>query len=174
MLRKSSLLPALLLPVSSLVLAVSVWGLPACAGTELKASAPDPLGDWARDDGISKIKIVPCGDKICATNTWIGDPDCGELVGDTLVLTVKPVSNGELEGEAYDQRRKLTFSMHLFVQPKHLKTSGCLFLGLLCKTAEWTRIDAAAPPEGAQTSSSPAARAVPASPVLAAGTGDSR
>lgn len=104
------------------------------------AAPPDPMGNWARNDGTSKITIAPCGTNICATNTWIKDPDSEEKVGDRLILTLKPVSADELDGDAHDERRNMNYEMRMTVQPTSLKTSGCILFGLLCKSAEWTRI----------------------------------
>ena len=42
---------------------------PLLAGTS--ATAADINGNWARGDGKAKVLIAPCGEKICATNTWI-------------------------------------------------------------------------------------------------------
>jgi uncharacterized protein (DUF2147 family) len=32
--------------------------------------AGDADGDWARDDGLIRTRIAPCGGGICATNFW--------------------------------------------------------------------------------------------------------
>jgi uncharacterized protein (DUF2147 family) len=73
-------------------------------------------------------------------NTWVRDPQGREHVGDTLVMTLTPAAPSVLKGEAYDQRRKDTYSMTMSFDAEGMKTNGCVVFGLLCKTAEWTRV----------------------------------
>lgn len=35
------------------------------------AQCADINGRWARGDGSARVKIGPCGEDICAVNTWI-------------------------------------------------------------------------------------------------------
>ena len=107
----------------------------------LASSGPENqlLGNWARDDGGTRIKIVPCGANFCATNTWVKDPNGKEHVGDELILTVKPVSNSVLKGQAYDVRRKMEFTMTITLQASSMRTSGCVLLGAICKNAGWSK-----------------------------------
>jgi len=98
----------------------------------------DAGGVWIRDDGNARVRIAPCGQKLCATNLWIGDTSKGEEVGDRLVMTLKPNSANAAKGSAYDPKRKLTFSMTLQVASKGLTTRGCIAGGLICKSTRWT------------------------------------
>jgi uncharacterized protein (DUF2147 family) len=97
------------------------------------------LGNWLREDGKTRINISPCGDALCATNTWVGDPDSAEKLGDVLVMTLKQDSPNVLSGNAYDRRRRMDYSMHVSVGPSKMRTNGCVLLGLLCKSVEWAR-----------------------------------
>jgi uncharacterized protein (DUF2147 family) len=110
----------------------------------LVASAGDPasgglLGNWARDDGSTRIAISPCGADLCAVNTFVKDPNGKEKVGDKLILTLKPVSGSELQGPAFDVRRQMHYKMTITMTGNEMQTSGCVFLGILCKKASWTR-----------------------------------
>lgn len=96
-------------------------------------------GVWMRGDGNARVRIAPCGDKICATNVWIRDSSSGEAVGDRLVLTLTPDEQGGFEGTAYDPQRSLTYSMFMRVEPDVLQTRGCILGELLCKTVSWSR-----------------------------------
>jgi uncharacterized protein (DUF2147 family) len=97
----------------------------------------DAQGVWMRGDGNARVRIAPCGQKLCATNLWIGDTSKGEAVGDKLVMTLKPASEGTLKGTAYDPKRKLSYSMTLRVTGKSLTTRGCIVGGLICKDVTW-------------------------------------
>ena len=70
----------------------------------------------ARDDGATRITISECGSAFCAVNTWVGDPNGKEKVGDKLVLNVTPTSSTEFQGQGYDVRRQMTFKMTITVQ----------------------------------------------------------
>ncbi|QIB33555.1 DUF2147 domain-containing protein [Ancylobacter pratisalsi] len=103
-------------------------------------SSSQAHGVWMRGDGNARVRIAPCGDKICATNVWIKDTSGGESVGDRLVLTLEPGAGGGFEGTAYDPQRDLTYSMFMSVQPNSLQTRGCVLAELLCKTVSWSRV----------------------------------
>jgi uncharacterized protein (DUF2147 family) len=106
----------------------------AAAGTN-----PPLTGNWARDDGTARIAITPCGANFCAVNTWVQNPAGKERVGDELILA--PAAQGPMKFQAYDVRRKLHFSMTITLTGNAMRTSGCVFLGLVCKSAGWTRLN---------------------------------
>jgi uncharacterized protein (DUF2147 family) len=112
--------------------------LSATAG--LARAAPDPMGDWARDDGSTRIQIAPCGADLCAVNTWVRDPEGREKVGDVLEMMVAPESGSALKGKAHDRRRDMTFSVTLSFDGDGMRSRGCVLFGLLCKSADWHRV----------------------------------
>jgi uncharacterized protein (DUF2147 family) len=101
---------------------------------------PVITGDWSRNDGASRINIGPCGEHLCAVNTWVRDPADGELVGDRLVLALQPRDPGALTGEAFDERRKLRYSLLISVNGNAMTTEGCLVSGIVCKSLRWIRV----------------------------------
>eukprot|EP01037_Dinobryon_pediforme_P007701 gene7701-7762_t len=106
----------------------------------LTNAAQNPTGNWMRGDGMSKVRVAPCGNDICATNTWIEDPNSSEKVGDVLVMRLKPSGGNVLRGTAYDAQRNLTYSFDMTVNPSQLNTKGCILAKLLCKDVIWNRI----------------------------------
>jgi uncharacterized protein (DUF2147 family) len=102
--------------------------------------APDPSGAWQRADGNARVHIAPCGADLCATNTWIKDSSDGEQVGDRLIMSVTPQSGSVLEGTAYDEKRRRTYSIRLDVGRSELTTKGCILYGLLCRSVMWSRL----------------------------------
>jgi uncharacterized protein (DUF2147 family) len=121
---------------ASRILGLGVVFLAAAANA---TNGPNIVGGWARQDGTVRITVSPCGDALCAVNTWVRDPDSDEKVGDTLVMTLHPVSPTALSGHAYDQRRRMDFSMHISLGASGMQTKGCVMLDILCKSTEWTR-----------------------------------
>ncbi len=111
------------------------------AGLGAASAAPAITGVWSRGDGNARVRIEPCGPHYCATNIWVKPGRSNEAVGDTLVMMVKPESDARLAGKAYDQRRKLTYSMEIAVKPALLTSRGCLLGGLACTSMNWTRMD---------------------------------
>lgn len=97
----------------------------------------DPSGIWLRDDGNARVRIAPCGDKICATNLWIGDTSKGEAPGDRLVMSLQQKSADTLAGTAYDAKRDRTYSITVQVFNNALVTRGCILGGLLCRDVGW-------------------------------------
>ncbi len=107
------------------------------------AAAYSPLGDWARGDGKARVRIEPCGPKLCAVNTWIHPAATQEKVGDRLVLDVVSAGPSTLKGTAWDPQRSMTYTVRMEVGGRTLATKGCILAGLLCKEIGWTRLDAA-------------------------------
>ena len=109
------------------------------------AGVADPLsGEWSRSDGETRISIAPCGDKVCAVNTWVRDPAGDEKVGDRFVMTVRPLqpaapAMATLAGQAVDVRRGLAYSVRISLQGESMTTRGCLIEGILCKAMSWVR-----------------------------------
>ncbi len=97
------------------------------------------LGRWARSDGATQILVTQNGSALMAVNTWVRDPNGREKVGDTLVLTMKPASGPVLGGQAYDVRRHRSYKMTIKLAGASMTTTGCIFMGILCKSALWTR-----------------------------------
>ncbi len=104
------------------------------------AEAADMDGVWMRDDGNARVRIAPCGDKICATNLWIRDTSKGEARGDRLILSIKRSSDTEFTGTAYDPKRGMTFSLDVTLGNRTMTTRGCVLARLLCKTVGWAEI----------------------------------
>jgi uncharacterized protein (DUF2147 family) len=98
---------------------------------------PNFTGIWAREDGNARVRIAPCGDKVCATNVWIGDTSKGEEPGDRLIMDLKPKSGNSMSGTAYDPKREMTYAITVTVADGALTTRGCIVGGLLCRNVGW-------------------------------------
>ncbi|MBV8652194.1 MAG: DUF2147 domain-containing protein, partial [Alphaproteobacteria bacterium] len=97
-------------------------------------------GDWSRADGEARITIAPCGERLCATNTWIKDPGKGELVGDRFVMSLRPQQPAVLAGDAFDIRRGATYSIRISFDRDAMTTRGCIVGGIVCRTVSWVRV----------------------------------
>src|SRR6476469_2029070 len=53
--------------------ALAAWILG--AGVPSYASAADPVGIWAKDDGSAKMEVKKCGRGICSKIVWLRDPN---------------------------------------------------------------------------------------------------
>ena len=121
-----------------------VWVMLAASGVckHALASTPGPIGQWARADGGTKIDITQCGQDYCAVNIWVRDPAGAEKVGDKLVLALAPTDRpGILKGRAYDVRRNMHYTMTMTLTGAHMRTKGCVVFGIICKSAQWNRVD---------------------------------
>ena len=103
------------------------------------ARADITSGVWLRSDGQAKVRVQKCGGDFCAINVWIKTPG-DEKVGDRLVLHVKPVKPGLMEGSAFDPKRNLRFSSKITYSDSKMTTSGCVFGGLFCRSVSWTKV----------------------------------
>jgi uncharacterized protein (DUF2147 family) len=101
------------------------------------ASAAGVEGTWLRDDGNARVRIAPCGDKICATNLWIGDTSKGEAVGDKLIMSLSRDGESNFSGTAYDPKRDWSYSMTIKATDGALTTRGCVLGKLICRDVTW-------------------------------------
>lgn len=105
----------------------------------VSASNDGIVGNWARGDGNARVRIAPCGEALCAINTWIRDPASDEHVGDRLVMKVS--GNGSsMAGTAYDPQRNLSYSLAINFGQSSMQTRGCVLAGIVCKSISWTRV----------------------------------
>lgn len=108
-------------------------------GMSASCLAQSPLGNWSRGDGNARVNIAQCGEKLCATNTWIRNPG-EEQVGHVLEMNVKKKNSTTWKGTAYDPQRNMSVSMELLVYEQSMTSSGCVLAGLVCHSTKWTRI----------------------------------
>lgn len=109
------------------------------ASSPVSASNDGIVGNWARGDGNARVRIAPCGEALCAINTWIRDPASDEHVGDRLVMKVSG-SGSSMAGTAYDPQRKLSYSLEINYGQSSMQTRGCVLAGIVCKSISWTRV----------------------------------
>jgi uncharacterized protein (DUF2147 family) len=116
-------------------------GMLAALGAESTAMAAGPafLGNWARGDGKTHIRVERCGADYCGVNTWV-KPGHGEKVGDTLVVNVKQAGADRWSGTAFDRRRNRHYTMRVHVADGRMTTDGCVLGGLMCQSMSWTRL----------------------------------
>ena len=100
---------------------------------------PNITGDWSRADGALRISVSPCGERLCAVNTWTRDASSGDAVGDRIIMTLQPRAATALAGEAFDEKRRLTYAVQISVERDAMKTQGCLLAGVVCRTMHWVR-----------------------------------
>ena len=98
------------------------------------------MGEWARGDGVARVRIAPCGGDLCATNTWIRPGVADEKAGDRLVMTVADAGPARLAGMAFDPQRDRSYRISINVGSATMTTRGCILGGLLCKSVGWRRI----------------------------------
>lgn len=119
---------------AALICALSMAGGSAAATQERR-----PDGVWLRGDGNARVRIAPCGQKLCATNLWIKDTSKGEEAGDRLIMSLNRKSDSELAGTAYDPKRHRSYAITVIVGRDSLTTRGCILGGWICRDVSWTR-----------------------------------
>jgi uncharacterized protein (DUF2147 family) len=110
------------------------------AGNTALAANPAFLGNWARNDGKTHIRVAPCGGAYCGVNTWVKRGVSGEKVGDTLVVNLKPAGTERWSGSAFDRRRARHYTMLVHVAGARMTTDGCILGGMMCQSMTWTRL----------------------------------
>jgi uncharacterized protein (DUF2147 family) len=104
------------------------------------ASEPSLVGNWARGDGKTRIRVERCGHNYCASNTWVKPGTKGEKVGDKLSVKVLSSSPSFMKAEGFDPERNMTYSMRIEVSGKTMTTRACIAGGLVCQSMHWKRL----------------------------------
>lgn len=138
------------------------FAIAAAAGAVLMLSsaalAATPEGTWLSQDRDTKVRIVNCGGRLCATVVWLGepnDPATGQpktdkrnpdptkrtrpLLGLQVVNGMEPKGDNAWAGNIYNADDGRTYKATLTVQDAGTaKVEGCV-LKVLCKVHTWTR-----------------------------------
>lgn len=119
---------------------------PAAAGALLlamlaggPAMAEDASGVWLRDNGLSRVRIAPCGGALCGTIVWLKEHDGPAKVGERVFYDMKPSGESQWRGTAFNPEDGKTYTGKMVVAGGRLTTSGCVLGGLICKSVSWTR-----------------------------------
>jgi uncharacterized protein (DUF2147 family) len=107
----------------------------------VSASDPSYLGNWARGDGKTNIRVEPCGKSVCGVNTWVRPGVKHERVADRLVLKIRPAGASRWTGSAFDPQRNQRYTVRVHVANNRMTTYGCVAGGLMCQNMSWTRLD---------------------------------
>lgn len=99
--------------------------------------AADLSGEWLRDSGASKVTFAPCGDALCGTIVWLRDADSPAHVGQQVFFEMKPRSETQWEGKAFNPEDGKTYSGKMTLDGNTLVTEGCVLI--ICKSTTWTR-----------------------------------
>lgn len=122
------------------------------------AHAAGPEGTWLSEDRDTKVRIVDCGGKLCATVVWLGeptDPDTGKpktdkhnpdpkkrtrpLLGLTVINGMARNGSDTWSGQIYNADDGRTYKASLTLNGDGVaQVKGCV-LAILCKSHTWTR-----------------------------------
>ncbi len=120
-------------------LAGVVLAMAALASAMAAAAPQEAEGVWIRENGASKIRIAPCGDALCGVVIWLRSPRSKAHVGQKIFFDMVRADQNSWTGHAFNPEDGKTYSGRMVVSGKKLRTSGCVFGGLICKTVYWAR-----------------------------------
>lgn len=112
------------------------------------AAVADPLvGMWQTevDDGAhAHVTIAPCGPAFCgiiAKTFKDGTEYKSENIGKQLVIDMKPVADGEYEGQVWRPSNNKVYYGTISLTGDKLRLAGCVAGGLICAKQNWTRVN---------------------------------
>ena len=116
-------------------------GLTAVLLTTSPGLADEVFGTWLRDNGALQVKFESCGDAICGNVVWLKPgSDSKAKVGQRLFFDTRPAGANSWTGKAASPDSGSIYSGKMSVEGSTLSTSGCMVGGLICKSANWTRV----------------------------------
>lgn len=122
-------------------------------------AAPSPVGTWYTQGKAAKVRIAPCGQKLCGTITWIrtqgGEPAASvkdeanpnpalrsrPIVGLQMMRDFSPAGPGRWTGgKIYDPNSGRTYDSKMSLSPNGgLKVEGCVTV--ICQGQAWSPAD---------------------------------
>ena len=118
----------------------------------LAAEPAGPTGEWMVADGVAKVRIENCGNKLWGLVSWEKEPggidqynpDPGKRARPTLgmpiLLGMQQQQPGRWDGEIYNAQNGKTYTANIsLASPDQLQVQGCV-LGFLCGGETWTRV----------------------------------
>lgn len=122
-------------------------------------AAASPVGTWYTQGKDAKVRIAPCGAKLCGTITWIrtrgGEPAAGvkdeanpdpslrsrPLLGLQMMRDFAPAGPGRWSGgKIYDPKSGRTYDSKMSLSASGgLKVEGCVTV--ICQAQAWTPAD---------------------------------
>ena len=104
------------------------------------AIAGDVRGEWARDDGKTKVRFIACdADAVCGSITWLKDPNSPSKIGEQVFFDMKPNGDNAWAGVAFNPEDGRRYTGKMTLSGNRLTTAGCVLGGLICKSFGWTR-----------------------------------
>jgi uncharacterized protein (DUF2147 family) len=128
------------------------------AGVPSYASAADPSGIWAKDDGSAKMEVKKCGRGICSKIVWLRDPNDSRgrplhdarneitsmrdrpIIGLSLFSNMVPIDSSTWQGSVYNpEEGKIYTDVKVTLASRNqIVLKGCK-AWLLCGEKVWTR-----------------------------------
>ncbi|WP_430464386.1 DUF2147 domain-containing protein [Tabrizicola sp.] len=124
------------------------WILAVAVVCTAGAAGADPLtGMWKTevDDGAyAHVQIEPCGPAFCgkiAKTFRDGAEYKSENLGKQLVIDMRPIGDGEYEGQVWRPSNNKIYYGTIELQGSKLRLAGCVAGGLICSKQSWTRLN---------------------------------
>ena len=138
-------------PVESAIRAPVITGIYAAAVSALllaasaAAAAQSPVGTWYTQDRSAKVRIAPCGQKLCGQIIWARDRASGSAAAardaanpDPALTPAGPGKWGG--GKIYDPNSGRTYASKMSLSAQGvLKVEGCV--SVICQAQTWTQAD---------------------------------
>ncbi len=115
------------------------------------AAAADITGTWLSESGQTKVRIAPCGAKMCGIVVWAkGNPKDSQnpkaslrsrpVKGIRMIWNITSSGGGQYTGKLYNYKDGKTYDGKVSEQgADKLKLSGCVLGGIICRGQVWTR-----------------------------------
>jgi uncharacterized protein (DUF2147 family) len=114
-------------------------------------SPPENLsGVWRNMRDTIHIRAAPCADAICGTVVWAAQQPKADtkkktgrdLIGMQLFRNFRPTDDDAWKGKIYIPDMDSTASGKILLTDRQsITVSGCAFLGMMCETQHWKRIE---------------------------------
>ena len=103
--------------------------------------AQGATGVWLRDNGLSRVRIAPCGDALCGVVIWLKESSGPGKIGQRVFYNIKEDGANRWAGNAFNPEDGKTYAGKMTLSGVTLTTSGCVLGGLVCRSVSWSRVN---------------------------------
>ncbi|HLG82586.1 MAG TPA: DUF2147 domain-containing protein [Bradyrhizobium sp.] len=112
--------------------AAALLSLSPCLADELS-------GTWLHEKGNLQVRFEPCGEVSCGTIVWVKPgAETRARVGQRIFFDMRPDGRNSWSGKV--AANGSVYLTRLSVDGTSLTTSSCIIRGVICKSANWTRV----------------------------------
>jgi uncharacterized protein (DUF2147 family) len=139
-------------------LRIALVALGFAMGAGQAAHANDAVGVWLTDEGKAKVRLSPCGGRLCSEIIWLREAtdESGKplrdhlnpdprlrnrpILGMEILQNLQPAGHNQWDGHIYNPENGKLYIAHVTIAGSYMRLKGCVSWGWPCGEQTWMRV----------------------------------